>query len=314
MANEIELKIREEAKKLLESGEVTLVIGWAAGSMPFKTTPAFVRTAEEVDKLVWNPSCTNNLAVYLPQVAQRAKVAVVVKPCDSRSVVTLIQEKQVPKENLKIIGVACPGIVDDASLKKAGVRLAEVHGIDLEGDSVVVGTPSGKTKIAIKDAVKEACHSCKYHAPVTSDVTFGEAAESVPSDIEPLEGSFEQRRAYWAKQFEKCIRCYACRQACPGCYCSKCFADRHDLKWTNKKPVTTENWMFHMGRAMHLAGRCVGCGECERACPMELPIMTLNREVQKYVTELFDYEPGTDLEIAPALGMFEQDDPDPNGH
>ena len=92
MANEVETKIREEAKKLLESGEVTVVIGWGTGSAAFKTTPVFVEKPEDVEKLVWNPACTNNLAVYLPQVAQHAKVGIVVKPCDSRSIVTLIQE------------------------------------------------------------------------------------------------------------------------------------------------------------------------------------------------------------------------------
>ncbi len=314
MANEVETKIREEAKKLLESGEVTVVIGWGTGSAAFKTTPVFVEKPEDVEKLVWNPACTNNLAVYLPQVAQHAKVGIVVKPCDSRSIVTLIQEKQVPKENLKIIGVTCPGIVDDASLKKAGVKLSEVQGLDWDTDCVVVGAPSGKTKLPITDAVKEGCRTCTQRTPVISDVTAGSVPAVNPVPIEPMEGTPEERRAYWAKQFERCIRCYACRQVCPSCYCAKCFADRNDVRWTNKKADTSEAWMFHMGRAMHLAGRCVGCGECERACPMELPIMQLNREVQRRVEALFDFVPGMDIETAPALGQFEPEDPDPNEH
>ena len=78
--------------------------------------------------------------------------------------------------------------------------------------------------------------------------------------------------------------------------------------------MTSEAWMFHMGRAMHLAGRCIGCGECERACPMELPIMELNREMTRRVEELFDYEAGMDPEAVPVLGQFEPDDIDPNEH
>lgn len=314
MANETEIKIREEAKKMLESGEVTLVIGWAVGSMPFKTTPVFIEKAEDVEKLVWNPACTNNLAVYLPQVAQRAKVGIVTKPCDSRSVVTLLQEKQISRENVKIIGVACTGITDDAALKKAGIKLSEVHGLDWEGDGVIIGTPSGKTNLSMAEAVKEACRTCKTRTPVLADVTIGDAPEAAPQSIEPMEGTPAERRAYWAMQFERCIRCYACRQVCPSCYCSKCFADRNDVKWTGKKADASESWMFHMGRAMHLAGRCIGCGECERACPMELPIMQLNREVQRHVAALFDYEAGMDPEMAPALGSWEPEDPDPNEH
>lgn len=314
MANELELKIREEAKKLLESGDVTLVIGWEAGSTPFKTSPVFVRNAADVEKLVWNPACTNNLAVYLPKIAKHEKVAVVTKPCDSRSIVTLLQEQQVPKENIKVIGVACAGIVDDASLKGAGIKLNDVHGLDWDGQSILVGTPSGKSKLPIADAVKEGCRTCSNRTPVIGDVVIGSAPESNPETFTPMEGSFEDRRAFWAKQFERCVRCYACRQTCPACYCAVCFADRNDVKWTSKKASTDEAWMFHMGRAMHLAGRCVGCGECERACPMEIPLMKLNREVGRHVEELFDYTPGMNPEDAPALGQFDVEDKDPNGH
>lgn len=310
----IDKQIQQKAKELLESGEVTVVIGWGAGSAAFKTTPVFIEKPEDAEKLVWNPSCTNNLAVYLPQVAKRAKVGIVVKPCDSRSIVTLIQEKQVPRENLVIIGVTCAGIVDDAALRRSGARLSEVQSLEWNGSDVVVTTAGGKKSIPIVDAVREGCKTCSTKIPVVSDVTIGESIEASPAPIEPMEGSFDDRRAYWAEQFDRCIRCYACRQACPSCYCANCFADRNDVKWTNKKTVASEAWMFHMGRAMHLAGRCVGCGECERSCPMELPIMELNREVQRHVTALFDYTPGMDLEEEPVLGAFEPGDPDPNGH
>ena len=311
----MEQKIREEAKRLLESGEVTVVIGWEAGSAPFKTTPVFIESPEDVDRLVWNPACTNNLAVYLPQVAKHARVGIVAKPCDSRSIVTLIQEKQVPRENLTVIGVACPGITDDAALKNAGVRLQDVRALDWDGEGVRITTTSGATSVGLSDAVKEACRTCEQRAPVITDVTLGDTPPGIQqSEISnhQLEDSFEARREYWARQFERCIRCYACREVCPGCYCTKCFADRNDLRWTSKRAVVSEAWMFQMGRAMHLAGRCIGCGECERSCPMELPIMQLNREVQRHVETLFGYVPGMDPEAAPVLGQFEPEDKDPN--
>ncbi|MBI2843924.1 MAG: 4Fe-4S dicluster domain-containing protein [Armatimonadetes bacterium] len=314
MANEIEARIRAEAKKLLESSEVTLVIGWEAGSVPFKTSPAFIESPEDVERLVWNPACTNNLAVYLTEVAKRARVGIVVKPCDSRSIVTLVQEKQISRENVTIIGVTCPGIVDDTALKKAGVRLIDVLAVDWNGDSFNVTTGSGKSSVLTLDAVKEGCRTCAHRAPVISDVSLGEMPDANPLPVEPMEGSFSERREYWANEFERCIRCYACRQICPACYCTKCFADRNDLKWTNKHVGISDNWMWHMGRAMHLAGRCIGCGECERACPMDLPMMKLNREFARHVEELFGYTPGMDPEELPVLGQFNYDDKDPNGH
>ncbi len=106
---DIQDKIREEAKKALESGEVGVVIGWGAGSVPFKTTPVFIDKPEDAEKLVWNPACVNNLAVYLPKMARDRKVGVVAKPCDIRSIVTLIREKQLKRENVFIIGIGCGG-------------------------------------------------------------------------------------------------------------------------------------------------------------------------------------------------------------
>jgi len=314
MIQTMEQRIREEARKLLESGDVTLVIGWEAGSAPFKTTPVFIESPEDVDRLVWNPACTNNLAVYLPELAKHAKVGIVAKPCDTRSIVTLIQEKQVARENVRVIGLACAGVVDDAALSNAGLRLSEVRALDWDGENLKVSTDSAAKSIPLSEAVKEGCRACEQHMPVISDVTVGESnQQSAVSDQQSL-CSFDDRRAYWAEQFDRCIRCYACRQVCPSCYCSLCFADRNDLKWTNKRMVASEAWMWHMGRAMHLAGRCIGCGECERACPMGLPIMRLNREVARHVEELFGYIPGMDLEEAPVLGRFDPEDKDPNEH
>lgn len=49
---------------------------------------------------------------------------------------------------------------------------------------------------------------------------------------------------------------------------------------------------FHLGRAYHLAGRCVGCNECERVCPMDIPISLLNRKLVKDVEEAYGFQAG----------------------
>lgn len=314
MSKELEQKIREEAKKLLESGEVKVIVGWGKGSAPFKTTPVFIDKPEDVDKLVWNPACTNNLAVYLPQLVKDGAVGIIAKPCDTRAVVTLLQEKQIDRGDIKVIGTACSGIVDEGALSRAGIDLAEVREITLDGENLIVTTESGAQTIPMSQVEKEACRICEHRTPVFADVTIGETQISTaPADFEDM-GTPEERRAFWAKQFERCIRCYACRQVCPQCYCAVCFIDRNDVRWTSKKPTPAETWMVHMGRAMHLAGRCVECGECERACPMDIPLMKLNRQVSENVEKLFEFEAGMDPEAAPVFGRFEPDDPDPNEH
>jgi Na+-translocating ferredoxin:NAD+ oxidoreductase RnfC subunit len=63
-------------------------------------------------------------------------------------------------------------------------------------------------------------------------------------------------------------------------------------------------------RAFHLAGRCTGCAECERVCPMDIPLMLLNKKLEKEIKELFDYAPGINPKNKPLFAMYKPDDPE----
>ncbi len=139
-----------------------------------------------------------------------------------------------------------------------------------------------------------------------------ESDRSEFAGVEELEGlPLEERRAFWRKQFERCIRCNACREACYACYCTECLFDRNVPRWLSRPALLAENEIYHLIRAVHLAGRCIGCGECERVCPVGIPLSRLYKKVQKDVAELFDYEAGMDLETVPPLVDFALDDQDP---
>jgi Na+-translocating ferredoxin:NAD+ oxidoreductase RnfC subunit len=71
-------------------------------------------------------------------------------------------------------------------------------------------------------------------------------------------------------------------------------------------PELKEKETFHLGRAYHLAARCIECNECERVCPVELPLSLLNRKLAKEVYELFSYRPGLEPVKGPLLTMFEE--------
>jgi Na+-translocating ferredoxin:NAD+ oxidoreductase RnfC subunit len=119
------------------------------------------------------------------------------------------------------------------------------------------------------------------------------ASQTCSDDLQALESLPPAQRAeFWLAQFDRCLRCYACRQACPMCNCPACLYERDDSLWMGMGIRLDEKRTFHLGRAFHLAGRCVGCDECERACPVNIPISLLNRRLAAEMQAVFGYRAG----------------------
>jgi len=100
----------------------------------------------------------------------------------------------------------------------------------------------------------------------------------------------QQRFLRWMYEFQKCIKCYGCRNICPVCFCKECSLEHKELIRTGTLPPEVP--IFHLVRAVHMAGRCIDCGLCEEACPAGIPLRLLYRKVSAIVRDLFDYENG----------------------
>ena len=86
--------------------------------------------------------------------------------------------------------------------------------------------------------------------------------------------------------------------------------EQEQPSWLGKAFNESENFLFHIIRAYHGAGRCIDCGECARACPVGIPLQELNRKLIKDINELYgQYEAGLDSEQAPPLLTYLPDDP-----
>jgi ferredoxin len=163
------------------------------------------------------------------------------------------------------------------------------------------------------------CTECRHHNPPLYDEFIGEPSEAP----EPPEGRFaeveaiealpqEERAAYFQRVYSKCIRCYACRDVCPCCTCRECFVDARRENWVGKQNNLPENRFYGITRVMHIGDRCIECGECERVCPMDLPLMTMNRKVIRDMNELFGtFESGMEIgEPKEKLMTYEISDPE----
>jgi ferredoxin len=116
--------------------------------------------------------------------------------------------------------------------------------------------------------------------------------------------SAAERNAYWQDELSRCFKCYACRAACPLCYCERCITDVNQPQWVCVAPHAMGAVEWHMNRAMHMAGRCVQCGACTRACPAGISIGLLTTEASRVVEEEFGYQAGTRCDAPAALSSF----------
>jgi formate hydrogenlyase subunit 6/NADH:ubiquinone oxidoreductase subunit I len=279
--------LKEKAKELLQNGTVKVVIGYTEGANSKRTKPFIVRTVEDAGKLVFNKYCVNNLATYLTrkEFKRNGVVGIVAKGCDVKAIVQLIQESQVNKDDVYIIGMNCSGVVSEL-------------GQDFSSDT-----------IAIK------CLQCQVRTPHLHHTLIG-TLEELPKRndnnfelMQKLEAmSADEKWAFWEAEFDKCVKCYACRQACPLCYCERCIADKTIPRWIESSAHTRGNFAWNIIRAFHLAGRCIGCNECERACPAEIPLSLLNRKMGMVAKKEFDYTAGMGLDTPTLVGTYDVND------
>ena len=282
------IELRELARTLLAEGRVGLVIGWEEG--PRGARPAFITRAGDAGRLIFDARCTHDLAAYLSprrsNLAALGKKAVVVKPCDAKAVAGLIRETQLKRDDVVLIGVRCGGVLADPT------RPAEVS----------------------PETVAPRCAECQSHEPKLADHVVGAPAAAPPvSALPDLLASLEamapaERWAFWQSELSRCVRCHACREVCPLCFCERCVADKTQPQWIESSAHGRGNFAWHLTRAIHLAGRCVGCGECERACPAAIPLGLLNKKVAHVMAERFNYVATDDPAVPCPIGTFRQDD------
>jgi len=323
-------EIQKIAGELFRDDKIDVFIGFERATVPLKSRPCFIGKDEDgrIENLVWDSFCTNNLAAFLQKYFENEpnrrkkrekpypRIGVSVKGCDTRSVVALVKERQVIRENVVLVGIPCQGMIDRRKVQEKVGTAEIVSHRETDDGTLEITTTDGKTRTFKKEEIMQsACIDCRYPMPEGTDFLLeGEAKE--PGDggygqIEAFEKKpLEERWAYFEKEMSKCIRCNACRQACPTCWCKECFADHTDLKWIGVGNHISDAMIFQIIRVFHQAGRCVECDACYNACPMGIDLRFLTKKIVKDVDELFQYVPDFDVESTPPLATFSEQDKD----
>ncbi len=295
---EISQQIQEMAARLLKEGQAEVIIAWEKGPFAYQTKPVFIDKPEDIEKIVFDEYCAHNLSNSLLKYRDtQEKIAIVVKGCDSRGIVRLLEDNQMDRDRLYIIGLGCPGVKD--ALK----AMRNNSGFN-------------KTK---EEEIADKCQYCIEPNAVIYDEFIGErqAAKKIENrfaKVEEIEQkTADERYSYFENILSTCIRCYACRQACIACNCRTCIFDETKPQWVGRETSISDNMMYHLIRASHMAGRCIECGECERVCPVNIPLMTINQKLIKDINSLYGpYEAGLEYIEGrkPPLSVYHEKDPD----
>jgi formate dehydrogenase subunit beta len=262
-------EIRERAGALLREGKVDVFIGYRKGSVAMMNAPVLVKDPEKVDALYWDQ-------VY-------------------------------------VVGVPCKGMIDHRKVVRSVARREIVEVVE-EGDGFTVKGADFEERFEKKDFLQGNCQVCTHRNPVLYDELIGEAVaepsvEDIYGDVEKIEAMVPEKKwGFFTRMVSRCIRCYACRNACPLCYCPTCFVDESRPQWVGKSVDPVDTMTFHFLRAYHCAGRCTDCGACERACPVGIPVRQFTKKLNKDAREVFSWEAGLSLDQRPPLDVYRPDD------
>jgi formate dehydrogenase (coenzyme F420) beta subunit len=182
------------------------------------------------------------------------------------------------------------GMVTRGCEERGLIELAKHNQVDL-----------GRIQMIGLACTAEECDQCRCAWPFPSHIDVGEKVPGIADQLvaEHEKMSQQERTKFWQQQFARCIKCYACRNVCPQCFCEVCTLE--DKMWVETGQLAPPFPSYHLIRAYHTVGKCVGCMECEAACPADIPLPVLYALLRRDAEKMFGYVPGRSVDELPPL-------------
>ena len=276
------------------------------------------------------------------------RIAALMRPCEIRAGIELSKLGQADLESILLISIDCPGALPLSDYvsdpKKGKEKFTKVlkewgnesvrpvcktclHFAAQVGDLhlALLGEEKRACPIPVTDKGKGLLEILNIPSQENWDKwedKVSEIRKKREQNKKELEGELETEVLGLDKlldTFSQCIGCHNCMRACPICYCRLCYFDSDNTKHESRDYLDQahskgvlrfpgDTLLFHLGRMSHMSLSCVGCGSCEDACPMSIPVAQVLSFVAEKNQQLFNYLPGMDKEEKIPLVTYQEEE------
>ncbi|MBL7208533.1 MAG: coenzyme F420 hydrogenase [Dehalococcoidia bacterium] len=274
-------------------------------------------------------------------------IAAVMRPCELRAFAELLKRNQGSSENFLLISPTCGGVyplktaVGDNIREKLPQYWDAVKKGEIPPDvrsnctactQFIPYTADMTIALIENGGIDKQCE-IYLNTEKAEELVTGMAGEVLEQELNvaALETFRSKREAQkdklleevkdldMEKVFGKCIGCHACSKVCPACYCHLCFFDspvsehgaldyERELSKTGGVRVPLDTIFYHLVRLFHVSMSCVGCGQCNDVCPVNIPLGAVAVKTAGAVQEAFDYLAGKSMDEELPITTFKPDE------